>query len=86
MAMGQDSSSSITEARLRRALRTVASAIDCHGDVYWPIFETLKSELDARKARQAQLAEFKKPAQNKSKSIPLKKPELTTSSNAVRRN
>lgn len=70
--MGQNSSPPITEARLRRALRTVAHAIDCHGDVYWPIFEAIKSELDARKARQAQLAEFRKPANDKSKSITLK--------------
>jgi hypothetical protein len=33
--------------------------------VYWPIFETLKAELDARKARRAQLAEFRKPSNNK---------------------
>lgn len=46
--MGQNSSPPITEARLRRALRTVANAIDCHGEVYWPIVEALKAELDAR--------------------------------------
>lgn len=64
--MGQESSSAVTDARLRRALRTVANAIECHGEVYWPIFETLKAELDARKARRAQLAEFRKPANDKS--------------------
>tara|TARA_R110002012_G_scaffold320741_1_gene545289 strand:- start:1851 stop:2084 length:234 start_codon:yes stop_codon:yes gene_type:complete len=64
--MGQKSSSPVTDARLRRALRTVANAIECHGEVYWPIFETLKAELDARKARRAQLAEFRKPSNNKS--------------------
>jgi len=57
--MGQPSHSTITEARIRRALRTVAIAIEHHGDVYWPIFEALKSELDVLKARRAQLAEFR---------------------------
>lgn len=60
--MGQKSSSPVSDARLRRALRTVANAIECHGEVYWPIFETLKADLDARKARRAQLAEFRKPS------------------------
>lgn len=60
--MGQKSPRPITEARLRRALRTVAKAIECHGEVYWPIFETLKAELDARKARRAQLAEYSESA------------------------
>lgn len=45
---------------MRRALRTVAIAIECHGDVYWPIFEALKAELDAKRSRRAQLAEFRK--------------------------
>ncbi|RAN35271.1 hypothetical protein [Hyphomonas pacifica] len=66
--MGQKSSSPITEVRLRRALRTVANAIECHGEVYWPIFEALKAELDARNARRAQLAEYRKPANDKSTS------------------
>ena len=66
--MGQKSLSPVTEARLRRALRTVANAIECHGEVYWPIFETLKAELDERKARRAQLAEFAVPANGKSAS------------------
>lgn len=60
--MGQTSSTPVTEARLRRALRTVAIAIECHGDVYWPIFEALKAELDAKLSRRAQLAEFCKGA------------------------
>ncbi len=64
--MGQKSSSPITEVRLRRALRTVANAIECHGEVYWPIFEALKAELDARNERRAQLAQFRKPANDKS--------------------
>ncbi len=63
--MGQNSSSPVTEVRLRRALRTVANAIECHGEVYWPIFEALKEELDARNARRTQLAEFRKPANDK---------------------
>lgn len=66
--MGQKSSSPITEVRLRRALRTVANAIECHGEVYWPIFEALKAELDARNARRAQLAEYRKPVNDKSPS------------------
>lgn len=57
--MGQKRSSPVTEARLRNALRTVAIAIECHGDVYWPIFEALKAELDGIKSRRAQLAEFR---------------------------
>lgn len=48
----------ITEERLRRALRTVALAIECYGETYWPIFEALKAELDARQTRRSQLAEF----------------------------
>lgn len=66
--MGQKSASLVTEVRLRRALRTVANAIECHGEVYWPIFEALKAELDARNERRAQLAQFRKPANNKSAS------------------
>lgn len=58
--MRQTSSTPVTEARLRRALRTVAIAIECHGDVYWPIFEALKAERDAKRSRRAQLAEFRK--------------------------
>ena len=72
--MDKKSPRPITEARLRSALRTVATAIECHGEVYWPIFETLKAELDARKARRAQLAEFSEPASdhvyNRSKDTP----------------
>lgn len=83
--MGQNSSSPITEARLRRALRTVANAIDCHGEVYWPIFEALKAELDARKARRAQLAEYRKPTNDKSKSILQKERELRVLPSAIRR-
>lgn len=64
--MGHKSRRPITEARLRRALRTVATAIECHGEVYWPIFETLKAELDDRKTRRAQLAEFSEPANDQS--------------------
>lgn len=56
--MSQVNKNRVTEARLRNALRTVAIAIDCHGDVYWPIFEALKSELECLKSRRAQLAEF----------------------------
>jgi hypothetical protein len=63
--MGKKSLSAVTDARLRRALRTVANAIECHGEVYWPVFEALKAELDARKARRAQLTEFRKPANDK---------------------
>ena len=66
--MGQKSSSLVTDVRLRRALRTVATAIECHGEVYWPIFEALKKELDARNTRRAQLAEYRRPANDKSAS------------------
>ena len=48
----------ITEARLRRGLRTVALAIECYGDTYWPIFEALKAELDTLQSKRSLLAEF----------------------------
>ena len=53
--------SGITEERIKKALGTVTKAIDSYGDIYWPIFDALKSELDALRTRKAQLAEFREP-------------------------
>lgn len=62
--MGPKPSFCITEARLQRALRTVADVIYVYGDVYWPVFEVLKAELDDRQSRRAQLAEFRERPSN----------------------
>ncbi|MBL4853116.1 MAG: hypothetical protein JKY25_02620 [Robiginitomaculum sp.] len=50
--------SKITEARLSRAMRTVATIIDHYGDAYWPIFEALETQLEARITNSARLAQF----------------------------
>jgi len=56
------------EARLKRALRTMATVIDHYGETYWPIFETLEQLLEQEKHRQASLERFR-PVLEKAKTL-----------------
>lgn len=51
-------SNEVTEERLERALQTMATVIDQHGDVYWPIFEAIKKLLDEKRARRRELVKY----------------------------
>ena len=46
----------VTETDIKTALRSVAILTDLYGDKYWPIFERLEKELEARHSRRSRLA------------------------------
>ena len=49
----------VSDADLEQALRSMARIIDRYGDVYWPIFERLETELSERRTRSARLAAYR---------------------------
>ena len=51
-----------SDHEIENAIRTVASLIDRFGDAYWPILERLEDELEHRRARQAKLRNYLRPA------------------------
>lgn len=44
------------EKRLKHQLVIVADAINYHGDIYWPVFETLDEELSRVRKRRKKLS------------------------------
>ena len=49
----------VSDAELEKALRSMARIIDRYGDVYWPIFERLETELSERRTRSVRLAAYR---------------------------
>lgn len=50
----------VQDEELETALASLSRIIERYGDIYWPIFERLESELQARHARSARLARYRK--------------------------
>ena len=48
----------ISDHRLERALSIAAQVVDLFGEKYWPIFERLESELEARRDRKARIRTY----------------------------
>lgn len=44
-----------SEKEIEEALDLVARLIDWYGDVYWPVFDRLEAELEARTSRTRRL-------------------------------
>ena len=49
----------LSDADLENALRSLARIIDRYGEAYWPLFDRLETELDARRSRSARLAAYR---------------------------
>ena len=45
-------------SRIENALKILAQIIETYGDAYWPLFERLEKELDARRSRDDRLRKF----------------------------
>lgn len=45
----------VSQQDIEVALRSVAQLIEAYGDKYWPIFERLEQELEARQSRAERL-------------------------------
>jgi hypothetical protein len=45
----------VTDDEIERGLDLVAELIDRYGDVYWPVFDRLESELAQRRLKEARL-------------------------------
>jgi len=45
----------VTDQELEQALATTARVIERYGDAYWPLFDRLERELEARRTRRARL-------------------------------
>ncbi len=51
-----DKGQQVTEQELESSLSSLARLIDRYGDAYWPVFERLERELNARKERRQRLS------------------------------
>lgn len=45
----------VSDDRLENAIRIAARVVDLYGEKYWPVFERLEAELEARQSRKARL-------------------------------
>lgn len=61
----------VSDSDLLKAIRSAARVVDRYGERYWPLFERLEAELDARQSRAARIkAHLNPPPQNRSFSDP----------------
>lgn len=51
-----DKGQQVTEQEIESSLSSLARLIDRYGDAYWPVFERLERELNARKERRQRLS------------------------------
>lgn len=53
----------VTDRDLEGALRNAALIVEQLGEQYWPVFERLESELEARTSRKSRVAAYLQPQQ-----------------------
>jgi hypothetical protein len=58
----------VSDAEHKKAVRSLARLIDRYGDAYWPLFESLESELQERNSRKVRLSAYQRSDQRKYKS------------------
>ena len=51
----------VTNEEIEKALQTAARVVSIYGDAYWPIFERLEKELEARRDRRERINRHMRP-------------------------
>ena len=63
-----------TVADLEEALGIIAEAIELYGEAYWPLFDRLESELEARRRREKRLRQHLPPVRARRRSTDRRSP------------
>lgn len=65
MFLAEEKPTELTDKRLEQAAAIAARIVRAYGDDYWPVFERIEQELEARLSRSKRLARYAKEKQDR---------------------